>query len=126
MKNKKKHLGQEGEKVAYNYLLQNGYKIINHNFFSPYGEIDLIAIKNSQLIFIEVKTRSSNLENALSSVSKTKQKRISKTASYFINKNPQYENHITRFDVIAIIKNKNRSNRSGVKHLENAFLPQLF
>lgn len=51
--------GQEGEKLAVNFLKEQGFKILETNFRSKFGEIDIIAIDKDALVFIEVKTRSS-------------------------------------------------------------------
>ncbi|MCD4796904.1 MAG: YraN family protein [Candidatus Cloacimonetes bacterium] len=111
-------IGKSGEETAVDFLRTKEYQIISRNYFSPYGEIDIIAIDENELVFIEVKTRNSNLETALNSVSLSKQKKLAKTASYFLLKNPRFEDMATRFDVIVILKNKNQ-----IKHLKDAFLP---
>ena len=59
-KNENKIKGNLGENIACEYLEKDGYQIITRNFNCFYGEIDIIAIKNSELIFIEVKTRCQN------------------------------------------------------------------
>ena len=56
----KKALGQEGEKIAIKYLQRLGYTIIEENFRCKSGEIDIIAKEDNEIIFIEVKTRTSN------------------------------------------------------------------
>lgn len=53
----KKNLGQLGENIALNFLTKNGYKILQRNLHSHWGEIDIIAKKDDKLSFIEVKTR---------------------------------------------------------------------
>ena len=113
-------LSSIGEDLAINYLINNGLEIISRNYHSAYGEIDIIAVQEDTVIFVEVKTRSSNLQNAFNSVSKQKQNKIIKTAQIFLSKNQKFENLYTRFDVIAIIKNKYGYN---IKHLIDAFVP---
>ena len=54
-----KILGNDGEKEATEYLIKNGYKIIERNFFCKRGEIDIIAKDGDTIVFIEVKTRKS-------------------------------------------------------------------
>ena len=49
-----------GETAACNYLKERGYEIIERNFRKGYGEIDIIAVKEDLLVFVEVKTRSNN------------------------------------------------------------------
>ena len=60
-KHENKIKGNLGENIACEYLEKDGYRIITRNFNCFYGEIDIIAIKNSELIFIEVKTRKNTL-----------------------------------------------------------------
>jgi len=56
----RKTLGDWGEEVASDYLEKLGYKILARNFFTRFGELDLVAIKDHVLYFVEVKTRSNN------------------------------------------------------------------
>ena len=120
--NNKKDIGSKGEKLAAEFLALHNYEIIATNFFSPYGEIDIIALKDEILVFIEVKTRSSNLDSALNSISISKRKKISRTASIFLAKNREYEDMFTRFDVIAILLNKDHT---FLKHIKEAFITTL-
>ena len=115
-----KEIGTKGEKQAKEFLISNKYKIIKTNFHSPYGEIDIIAKDCDTLVFIEVKTRSTDLDSALNSISISKRKKISKTASYFLSKNHSYEDMFTRFDVIIILIS---NNFISLKHIKEAFIP---
>ncbi len=115
-----KEIGTAGEKLAKEFLISNNYEIIDTNFHSPYGEIDIIAEDNGTLVFIEVKTRSTDLDSALNSISISKRKKISKTASYFLSKNRSFEAMFTRFDVIIIITSKSYT---SLKHIKEAFIP---
>lgn len=100
---KKKELGYLGEKIAVEYLQKENYKIIKRNFYCRQGEIDIIATKNKQIIFIEVKTRSSILFGTPSeAVNTIKQMHMKKAANYFLYKNNLIEVS-TRFDVIEIM-----------------------
>ena len=120
IKNNIREIGIKGEKLAKEFLISNNYEIINTNFHSPYGEIDIIAKDNETLVFIEVKTRSTDLDSALNSISISKRKKISKTASYFLSKNHSFEDMFTRFDVIVIITSKTHI---SLKHIKEAFIP---
>ena len=95
-------LGKTGEDIAVEYLIEKNYKIIERNFYCKNGEIDIIALKDNYLIFIEVKTRSST-EYGLPSEAVTKKKLESlyKTAKYYVyTRNLQDE--FIRFDVIEV------------------------
>ena len=97
-----------------------GYNILHQNYFSNFGEIDIIIQKENIIAFVEIKTRSSNLETCLNSISRRKQKKIIKTALIYIENNPKFEDFIFRFDVIAIVI-KNQQPR--ILHIEDAFSP---
>ena len=120
MKNKK-NIGKSGEEIAAHFLQKKGYKTLFRNYHSQYGEIDIIALDKDTLVFIEVKTRTSNFESAFSSVSFSKQQKLTKTALDFISKNYEYEDFLTRFDVIVILFDQREEYR--IKHLADAFLP---
>jgi putative endonuclease len=105
--------GKEGELIASNYLKNKGYNIIQNNFTSKFGEIDIIAEKDGTIIFIEVKLRQGkSYEGATGAVHYNKIKKLIKTAKYWIAlKNEEVS---CRFDVIAIENNE-------VEHIQNAF-----
>lgn len=98
-----KSLGDRGERLAVKFLRKQGYKIIERNFRIKSGEVDIIAKDGNQLVFVEVKTRSSsNQEFLRASVNRGKGKRITKTALYYLKKN-KYQGMTARFDVVFII-----------------------
>lgn len=99
---KRKVLGNLGEEIAVEYLQKENYKIIERNFYCKQGEIDIVAQKQKEIIFIEVKTRTNNLFGMpAEAVNATKQKHIKQSANYFLCKNDLLEAY-TRFDVIEI------------------------
>ncbi len=79
-------LGVDGERLAKEYLEAAGYRILEQNFISRFGEIDIIATSERFLCFVEVKTRSSslNLATGFESISPQKQQRIIKSAEYYL------------------------------------------
>jgi putative endonuclease len=98
----KKVIGDWGEQVAANYLKQQGYQLIDHNFRCPYGEIDIIAKEGCIWCFIEVKTRNClAFGYGYDSVTRNKQKHIIKVAQYYFNKLALYDAP-ARFDVVSI------------------------
>ena len=114
-----KEIGNEGEKRACQYLLSKGYEIIEKNWNTKSGELDIIVKKDGTLVFVEVKTLPNATPDMLSSVlGKQKQKRIVKTAKHFMLKHRQYSNSYVRFDVIVL----DMQDLPPVYHIENAFM----
>lgn len=99
----KKQKGTKGEKIALDYLEQQNIKIIEQNFRSRYGEIDIIGLLKNALIFYEVKYRENNRFGDIAySITDQKRKKILKTAQYFLLLNKQYKDYQKRFDAILI------------------------
>ena len=115
----KKTIGKFGDKVAGKYLEKLDYKIIYKNFRCKCGEIDIVAIKNHEIIFVEVKTRT-NFKYGLpsESVNRQKQEHICKTAKYFLYSNDLIDTCV-RFDVIEVVFiNK----KCRIRHLKDVFV----
>lgn len=112
-----KIIGQKGEALACDFLVQKGYKIVTQNFSCPYGEIDIIAYDKTTLVFVEVKARSYVAYGGpLAAVTQAKQQRISQSAQLFIKEKCSKFDSI-RFDVVCVLP-------GGIEHIENAFLPK--
>lgn len=120
--NHKLELGKSGEEIAANFLVENRFQIYKRNYHSAFGEIDIIAIKNQTIHFVEVKTRSRNYESALSSISTSKQLKLIKTANMFLTKHLEFQDYYTQFDVIAIYVS---NNSFSLRHLKDAFRNKL-
>ena len=111
-------LGRWGEKRAVNYLQSQDYTILNKNYQINIGEIDIIAYKEGQLIFIEVKTRRSlNYGLPRTAVNFPKQDHIKRVAQYYLLEHSLPKMQL-RFDVITIIVSENMEN---INHFKNAF-----
>lgn len=118
MKEKRK-IGSKGEKTACRFLISKGYKIIFCNYYSKYGEIDIIAKKEKYIVFIEVKTRRKNaIVSGAYAVDRNKQKRIAKTAMMYLSTTNTVLQ--PRFDVIEIT-NVGLNNEVKINHIKNAF-----
>ena len=116
--NSPRTVGNRGEDKACAYLLQNSYCIIERNWRTRYGEIDIIAKKDDVLIFVEVKTLPSGSPETLShELDFRKQKKIIKTANFFLLKHREYNNSKIRFDVLVI----DMPNLPSVYHIQDAF-----
>lgn len=98
----RKRIGSEGEARAAKFLEKQGYRILERNYRAPYGEIDLIALDKGELVFVEVKTRTSDAFGAPElAVNPRKQERMVKAAlGYLAYKN--LHQMPCRFDVVAI------------------------
>ena len=117
---KKKEEGNIGEALAEKYLKEKGYKILARNFFSPFGEIDLIALDGDVVVFVEVKTRSSNaFGSPIEAITPTKQSNMTKTASYFLQKNKIFDRVQTRFDGVSVLFSSPLDYE--IAHFENIF-----
>lgn len=77
-------LAREGEEIAASYLKKSGYKVIDRNFRARNTEIDIVVVKNNVLIFVEVKTRTSEkFGTALESINYFKLKSLTKAAEHY-------------------------------------------
>lgn len=93
--------GQFGEGTAASFLKKNGYKILKRNYRNQIGEIDIVAQKGEDLVFVEVKTRSSAAFGTPSeAVTYYKKRKLVNTAKLYLLKNPTDMN--VRFDVIEV------------------------
>ena len=95
----KRKFGIIGEKMAQKYLKDNKYEIIENNYYTRNGEIDIIASKNNYIIFVEVKTRTNEkYGRASEAVNKIHMK---KSAAIFLKEN-NFSRFTIRFDVIEV------------------------
>ncbi|GAT75869.1 hypothetical protein EHRUM1_00230 [Ehrlichia ruminantium] len=105
-------LGYLGEVLIILFLKCKLYHIIKHRYRCPLGEIDIIAHKNKQLVFIEVKT---SLFNKNIPITYKQQKSILKSAKYFIAFHRKFANYSIRFDLYFF------SLSTGLTHIPNAW-----
>ena len=113
-----KIVGNEGENRAAAYLLSKGFTIIERNWRTNRGEIDIIAYKNDVLVFVEVKTLpNGTLDMIQRELNNQKRQRILKTSKRFLLNHRQYSNSYIRYDVIVI----DMPGLEPVYHIENAF-----
>lgn len=112
----KENKGYQYEEIAKRYLLNNNYKIIEQNFTSKFGEIDIIALKDGIISFIEVKGRkNTNYGMPREAVTLYKQKKIILCAKFFLLQEKYYDVQC-KFDVIEIILED-----KIIEHIEDAF-----
>ena len=110
--------GKKGELLAQSYLKKQGYKILETNrHFSKLCEADIIALDKSTLVFVVVKTRTSDkCGHPLESITKTKYRNIQNGLFLYLKEHPEYKKY--RIDVISIILNP----EIKINHLKNIFL----
>jgi len=116
IKGEKRRLGFFGESKAARYLRKNGYKILQRNFKTKLGEVDIIAQNGEYVAFIEVKTRRTHTYGEPNeAVGSERRSRYKNTANlYFYRNGLRQSDYIIRFDVIEITPD-------GINHIENAF-----
>lgn len=109
--------GRAGEDQAVEYLISEGYKILERNFRSARGEVDIIAETSENTVFVEVKRwRSISIEGLEHSIGVRKQQRLIATARYYLSTQDRSTYRGIRFDVIFISPGS-----SELYHLEGAF-----
>ena len=118
MLNKHQKFGKKSESVAAAQLEKNGYKILEHNYRTKLGEIDIIAKEGDTIVFVEVKARRSDgFGNPKSAITPKKQQKISMTALYYLKATKQ-SNAKARFDVVTIRSGKENPD---IEIIKNAF-----
>lgn len=114
----KKIIGNRGEDIASKYLEENNYQILERNFLTKGGEIDIIARDRNQneLVFIEVKTRTNKKYGyPIDSIDDRKIKHIYQTANFYIKIN-HLEKEYIRIDAIEIYL---KDGKAKIHHLQN-------
>jgi len=103
----KRGFGSLGEKLAEDYLIQNGFKILERNYrVGRIGEIDIIATENDYICFIEVKTRTGSLYGLpIEAVGHTKRKKIKELALIYLKQKRMIDKNI-RFDIVEVMGNR--------------------
>jgi len=114
-----KDLGNKGEEMAQEFLKNKGFEILETNWTYQRAEVDIIVQQANLLIFVEVKTRSTDyFGRPEEAVHQKKQKLLAKAADAYLKIN-ELEQEV-RFDIIAIIHNKTKT---LIRHIEEAFFP---
>lgn len=114
-------LGAWGEDLAREYLISKGYSIVDHNMRMGHKEIDLVAQKGTRIIFVEVKTRSTDFVDPLEAVDQKKIRRMVKVADAFVGEmKVPFE---PQFDIITIVGTPESGHR--LTHYPDAFMPPL-
>ncbi len=112
--------GLRFEEHAREYLLAQGLLLLQSNYRSRFGEIDLIMREQDTICFIEVKFRKSRaFGGAENSIPRSKQRKIIKTALFYLSAHKRLANHALRFDALLIQRQSDKSNHYN--WIKNAF-----
>lgn len=111
--------GRWGEEIAAQHLMKNGYAISATNWKSGHYELDIVAFKDNRIVFVEVKTRSSD-SDPLEAVDSWKKHRLIRAAIAYVE---IFDiNHQIQFDLIAI---NGKPDNYHIEHIPDAFQPPL-
>ncbi len=112
---RKDELGRAGERHARDWLARQQWRILDRNWRCPHGEVDIVAARGDELVFFEVKTRSSTrFGHPLETISATKIARMRRVAGAWLSAHPGCRGHI-RLDLIGILT---AGDRLEVEHVE--------
>ena len=115
-----KELGKWGEDIACRFLESHDFKILERNYFTPYGEIDIVSGYDDVLVFVEVKTRTSTGFGAPEeAITKTKREHLINAALLFMEKHPEFD--LWEFDLITVEGSLNSIN-PRISRLRNAIV----
>lgn len=114
-------IGEQGEQIAQQLLIDKGYSIEAINWSFQKAELDIICKTKTEIVFVEVKTRTSRyFENPKDAVTPKKQKNIIRAANAFIEQSNC--NMGARFDIISVLLEEDKIE---IEHIEDAFYPLL-
>lgn len=110
-------IGKNGEDAAVKYLESKGYRIIERNFLCRQGEIDIIALDEKYIVFVEIKARTSTKYGLPSeSVTETKKKHMIRAIQYYLYKRHLEEANI-RIDAIEVYVNDDKYEFNHIKQI---------
>jgi len=111
--------GIKGEKIAENFLLNNGYQILARNWRHEKKEVDIIALKDGILVFVEVKARNrKDFGFPEDAVGLRKQDFLKIAAAAYMDINPAYQK--IQFDIVSVMIDSN-GNLLETLHIQDAF-----
>jgi putative endonuclease len=116
-------LGAQGEALVVSWLERQGFSIMECNYQTRCGEVDIIAARDEVVAFVEVKTRQHEYFPLSLAVTWPKQQRIIKAANYFIVAR-QLRDKVFRFDVATVVFDQSNTSdpaRHHIEYIENAF-----
>lgn len=118
MRLSKTELGRLAESAAEKYLVEQGYEVIERNYYCPFGEIDIIAREGGTLCFVEVRSKTTDDQgHPLESITRAKRRRLVSSVYYYLKARAVLSDDI-RIDVLAVTRNAD--NLWEMEHIPNA------
>ncbi len=119
---KSQKVGEIGEEIACTFLIKKGFKVIERNYTKPWGEIDIVTIKDKKIHFVEVKSvmhntwdREDDLIRPEDNMTKGKQQKLARVVSLYI---AEHDIHDWQFDLVSVFIEEG-TKKSKVRILEN-------
>ncbi len=116
-----REIGNKGEQIAADHLKDKGYQLLDHNFHTRYGELDLVMLDKGMVVFVEVKTRTSEtFGSPEESITSSKMEHIQNTGLLWLQEHEESPED-WRIDVVSILLNRN-GQLKNIEHFINAIL----
>lgn len=113
-----RQIGNLGEKIAAEFLSHKGFELLDQNYHTRYGELDLVTSTSDNIVFVEVKTRTSvSFGSPESSITEAKLERIQNAALLWLQEHPESGDD-WRIDVVAVTMDR-RKNVKEIQHFIN-------
>ena len=124
MQSQRQKVGQAGEDIACDYLKKKGFQILNRNFRTKWGELDIVALSKKTLVFVEVKTLQKTLDRPSEflpedEITPHKANQLRTMSQIYLSANKLPQDTACQIDIIAIELLDNNQ-ISEIRHIENA------
>lgn len=114
----RKEIGSKGENIAADYLIERGYLLLDRNYHTRYGELDLVMLENGMIVFVEVKTRTStSFGTPEESITLSKLEHLENAGLLWLQAHPESPDD-WRIDAVSIFMQKNGKIRD-IRHFIN-------
>ena len=121
MGNLKTKLGTAGEKAAARFLKRSGFKVLARNYTCPLGELDIVAMDENAIVFVEVKTREHGRDaDPESNIDARKRRKLTQVARYWLGRHREPD-CAYRFDAVSVLLSQDRE--PEIRHVVDAFVP---
>lgn len=121
MKQLNRALGTKGEEIAAKFLIRKGFKVLERNYHTRFGEIDLICARNDNLVFVEVKLKQGeDFGTPEEMIDRQKLSRVEKMANYYLVDNPKISQKYPSYSIDAVCIVTGENGEVGrINHYEN-------